>query len=42
MARVDDYNTYLSGKSKNFSNEHYFICDLKYTDIIVKGIHPRS
>ena len=40
MARVDDYNTYLSGKSKNFSNEHYFICDLKYTDIIGKGNPP--
>ena len=40
MARVDDYSTYLTGKSKNFSSEHYFICDLKYTDIIVKGNPP--
>ena len=40
MSRIDDYNTYLTGKSKNFSNEHYFICDLKYTDIIVKGNPP--
>jgi len=39
--RVEDYNSYTSGKDKNFSNEHYFISDLKYTDIIVKGNPPQ-
>ena len=39
--RVEDYNSYISGKDKNFSNEHYFISDLKYTDIIVKGNPPQ-
>lgn len=40
MARIDDYNTYLAGKNKNFTNEHYFVCDLKYTDIIVRNNPP--
>lgn len=40
MARVEDYNSYISGKSKSFSNENYFVADLKYTDIIVKGNPP--
>ena len=39
--RVEDYNSYIAGKDKNFSNEHYFISDLKYTDIIVKGNPPQ-
>ena len=39
--RVEDYNSYISGKDKNFSNDHYFISDLKYTDIIVKGNPPQ-
>ena len=39
--RVEDYNSYISGKDKNFSDEHYFICDLKYTDIIIKGNPPQ-
>jgi hypothetical protein len=39
--RVEDYNSYISGKDKNFSNEHYFISDLKYTDIIVRGNPPQ-
>ena len=39
--RVEDYNSYIAGKDKNFSNDHYFISDLKYTDIIVKGNHPQ-
>lgn len=40
MARVEDYNTYISGKDKNFSNENYFISDLKYTEIYVTGNPP--
>lgn len=40
MARIDDYNTYVSGKSKNFTNEHYFVSDLKYTDITVRNNPP--
>jgi len=39
--RVEDYNSYIAGKDKNFSNDHYFISDLKYTDIIVKGNPPQ-
>ena len=39
--RVEDYNSYISGKDKNFSNDHYFISDLKYTDIIIKGNPPQ-
>ena len=39
--RVEDYNSDIAGKDKNFSNEHYFISDLKYTDIIVKGNPPQ-
>lgn len=40
MARVEDYNTYISGKSKNFTSENYFITDLKYTDIFITGNPP--
>jgi hypothetical protein len=40
MSRVEDYNSYFAGKSKNFSNEHYFISSLGYTDIIVSGNPP--
>jgi hypothetical protein len=40
MARVEDYNSYISGKNKNFSNEHYFISDLKYIDIIISNNAP--
>lgn len=40
MARVEDYNSYISGKNKNFSNENYFIMDLKYTDIMISGLPP--
>lgn len=40
MARIEDYNTYVSGKSKNFTNEHYFVSDLKYTDITVRNNPP--
>jgi hypothetical protein len=40
MARVEDYNSYISGKNRNFSNENYFVADLKYTDIIIKGNPP--
>ena len=40
MTRVEDYNGYIAGKDKNFSNEHYFISDLKYTDISIKGNPP--
>jgi hypothetical protein len=40
MPRVEDYNSYISGKSKNFSNEHYFISSLGYTDIVVLGNPP--
>ena len=39
--RVEDYNSYIAGKDKNFSNDHYFISDLKYTDIIIKGNPPQ-
>jgi hypothetical protein len=40
MPRVEDYNSYISGKNKNFSNEHYFISSLGYTDIVVLGNPP--
>ena len=40
MARIEDYNSYISGKDKNFSNENYFVSDLKYTDIIITGTPP--
>jgi hypothetical protein len=40
MARVEDYNSYISGKNKNFSNENYFVMDLKYTDITIDGLPP--
>lgn len=40
MARVEDYNTYISGKSKNFTSENYFVADLKYTDITITGNPP--
>ena len=40
MPRVEDYNTYISGKSKNFTSENYFVSDLKYTDIIITGNPP--
>lgn len=40
MARIDDYNSYISGKDRNFSNENYFVADLKYTDILIKGNPP--
>ena len=40
MARVEDYNTYISGKSKNFTSENYFVSDLKYTDITITGNPP--
>lgn len=40
MARVEDYNSYITGKSKNFTNENYFVASLKYTDIIIKGNPP--
>lgn len=40
MSRVEDYNSYISGKNRNFSNENYFVADLKYTDIIIKGNPP--
>ena len=40
MPRIDDYNTYISGKDKNFTNEHYFVCDLNYTDIIFRNNAP--
>jgi len=40
MARIEDYNSYVSGKNKNFSNENYFVADLKYTEIYIKGNPP--
>ena len=40
MPRVEDYNSYISGKSKNFTNENYFVANLKYTDIMIKGNPP--
>jgi hypothetical protein len=40
MARVEDYNSYISGKNKNFTKEYYFIYDLKYTDIYISGAPP--
>jgi len=40
MPRVEDYNSYFAGKNKNFSNEHYFISSLGYTDIVVVGNPP--
>ena len=40
MSRVEDYNSYFAGKNKNFSNEHYFISSLGYTDIVVVGNPP--
>jgi hypothetical protein len=40
MPRVEDYNSYFAGKNKNFSNEHYFISSLGYTDIVVLGNPP--
>lgn len=40
MARIDDYNSYLAGRDKNFMNEHYFVCDLKYTDINIQNNAP--
>lgn len=40
MARIDDYNSYISGKDRNFSNENYFVADMKYTDILIKGNPP--
>ena len=40
MSRVEDYNSYFAGKNKNFSNEHYFISSLGYTDISVLGNPP--
>lgn len=40
MARIEDYNSYISGKSKNFSTENYFVSDLKYTEIYIKGNPP--
>lgn len=40
MARIDDYNSYISGKSKNFTQEHYFIYPLNYTDITIKNNPP--
>jgi len=39
-SRIEDYNSYISGKNQNFSSENYFIADLKYTDIIVTGKPP--
>lgn len=41
MPRIDDYNTYVSGKSQNFSNEHYFISDLNYTDVNFQNTPPQ-
>ena len=40
MARIDDYNSYISGKDRNFSNENYFVADMKYPDILIKGNPP--
>ena len=40
MARIEDYNSYISGKDRNFSNENYFVADMKYTDILIKGNPP--
>jgi hypothetical protein len=40
MPKIEDYNSYISGKDKNFSNENYFVADLKYTDIIITGTPP--
>lgn len=40
MARIEDYNSYISGKSKSFSNENYFVSKIKYTDIYIKGNPP--
>ena len=40
MPRVEDYNSYFAGKNKNFSNEHYFISNLNYLDIVVVGNPP--
>jgi hypothetical protein len=39
-SRIEDYNSYISGKNQNFSSENYFIADLNYTDIIVTGNPP--
>ncbi len=40
MARIEDYNSYISGKNKNFSNENYFVMNLGYTDIRISGLPP--
>jgi hypothetical protein len=40
MARIEDYNSYVSGKNKNFTKEYYFTSDLKYLDIYTSGRPP--
>lgn len=40
MSRIEDYNSYISGKNKNFSAENYFVSDLKYTEIYISGNPP--
>jgi hypothetical protein len=40
MARIDDYNSYISGKTKNFSSENYFSAEMGYLDIVIKGNPP--
>jgi hypothetical protein len=40
MARIEDYNSYISGKSKNFSSENYFVIEMGYLDITILGNPP--
>lgn len=40
MARIEDYNSYTAGKSKNFSSENYFVAEMGYLNIVITGNPP--